>query len=74
MEAQVIEKQGKKEFAVIPYKDFLRMRQELDDYHDLLALRKAKSDPRNQQGRSFQEAASELGLKRKRVVSSQGRP
>lgn len=74
MEAQVIEKQGKKEYAVIPYKDFLRMQQELDDYHDLLALRKAKSDPRNQQGRSFQEAASELGLKNKRIVSSKGRP
>ena len=64
MEAQTIEKRGKKEFAVIPYKDFVRMQEELEDYYDLLALRRAKADSRNQKGRSFNEAAEELGLKK----------
>ncbi len=64
MNAQIIEKHGKKEFAVIPYKDFVRMQEELEDYYDLLALRQAKSDLRNQKGRSFDEAAKELGLKK----------
>ena len=64
MNAQIIEKGGKKEFAVIPYKDFVRMQEELEDYYDLLALRQAKSDPRNKKGRSFNEVAETLGLKK----------
>ncbi|MEJ7701928.1 MAG: hypothetical protein WKF71_20145 [Pyrinomonadaceae bacterium] len=62
MEPQIIEKKGKKEFAVIPYKDFVRMQEELENYHDLLELRRAKSDPRNQKGRKFTEVVEELGL------------
>ncbi len=65
MDAQIIEKHGRKEFAVIPYKDFVRMSEELEDYHDLLALRQAKTDSRNQKARPFGEAAEELGLKKK---------
>jgi len=29
MKPQIIEKQGKKEFAVIPYKDFMRMQENI---------------------------------------------
>jgi len=65
MKAQIIEKHGKKEFAVIPYKKFLRMQEELEDYSDLRDLRKAKADSRNQQGRRFDDVANELGLKKK---------
>ncbi len=61
------EKQGKKQFAVISYEDFVRMQEELEDYHDLLELRRAKSDPRNQKGPAFNIVAAELGLKKKRV-------
>ena len=50
MKTPLIDKQGKKD---------------LEDYHDLLALRQAKADPRNQQGRSFAVVAKELGLKKK---------
>ena len=67
MKAQIIEKQGKKEFAVIPYKEFLCMQDELEDYQDLRAIRSAKADPKNQQSRSFAVVAKELGLKRKKV-------
>ncbi|MBA3334869.1 MAG: type II toxin-antitoxin system Phd/YefM family antitoxin [Acidobacteria bacterium] len=62
MEPQIIEKKGKKEFAVIPYKDFIRMQEELENYYDLLELRQAKSDLRNQKGRKFTEVVEELGL------------
>ena len=65
MKAQIIEKDGKKEFAVIPYKDFLRMQEELEDYDDLKELRKAKADPKNQNGRPFDVVAAELGLTKK---------
>lgn len=67
MKAQIIEKHGKKEFAVIPYKDFLLMQEELEDYHDLRELRKAKVDPKNQQGRPFDVVATELGLTKKKA-------
>jgi PHD/YefM family antitoxin component YafN of YafNO toxin-antitoxin module len=67
MKAQIIEKNGKKEFAIIPYKDFLRMQEDLEDYSDLRDLRRAKLDPMNQLGRSFEDAAKELGLKKKKV-------
>lgn len=67
MKAQIIEKHGKKEFAIIPYKDFLRMQEDLEDYIDLKDLRRAKVDPINQQGRSFDDVAKELGLKKKKV-------
>lgn len=67
MEAQIIEKHSKKQFAVIPYKDFLGMQQKLEDYHDLLGLRRAKADPRNQKGCAFHLVASELGFKRKKA-------
>lgn len=66
MEAQIIEKRGKKEFAVIPYKDYVRMQKDLENYYDLLELRRAKADSRNQTGRSFDEVAEELGLNRKK--------
>ena len=67
MKTQIIEKHGKKEFAVIPYEDFLRMQEELEDYHDLQELRKAKVDPKNQQGRTFDVVAAELGLMKKKA-------
>jgi hypothetical protein len=65
MKAQIIEKHGKKEFAVIPYKDFLRLQEEVEDYHDLRDLRRAKADTKNRQGRPLDLVAATLGLKRK---------
>jgi len=65
MTAQIIEKAGKKEFAVIPYKDFLKMQKALEDYHALKEIRKAKADKKNQHGRPFAEVARELELIKK---------
>ena len=39
---QTIGKNGRKEFAVLPYADFLKLRAELDDYVDLRCLREAR--------------------------------
>jgi len=65
MTPQIIQKAGKKEFAVIPYKQYLRMQEALEDYHALKELRAAKADPKNQCGRPFMEVARELGLVKK---------
>ncbi len=36
---QIIEKQGKKEYVVLPYEEFLMIQGELEDLNDLLDLR-----------------------------------
>ncbi len=60
--AQIIEQNGRKAFAVIPYARYKKMQDELDDYACLKALREAKADPRNQKkGRPFMEFARERG-------------
>ena len=44
--AQIIKKNGKKEFAVLPYADFLRIQEALEDYEDLRCLREARESER----------------------------
>lgn len=39
---EVLVKNGKKEFVVLPYEEFLAIQERLADAEDLLALRKAK--------------------------------
>jgi hypothetical protein len=39
---QIIKKNGKKEYVVMPYDEFLRVQEELDDYQNLRCLREAK--------------------------------
>jgi len=62
MTAQIIEKNGRKEFAVIPYKDYKAIQRALEDYEDLKILRKTKADPRNKKGEPFINVAKRLGL------------
>ena len=40
--AQIIKKNGKKEYVVLPYEEYLRIQDELEDYQDLRCLREAK--------------------------------
>jgi len=40
----ILERDGKKAFAVLPYEEFLKVRQELEDYEDLRDLRAAKAE------------------------------
>jgi len=43
LNAQIIEKNGKKEFALLPYEEFLKLQEQLEDYEDLRRLREAKA-------------------------------
>ena len=38
-----IARNGKKEFAVLPYDDFVKIREELEDWQDLRCLREAEA-------------------------------
>lgn len=42
LHTQIIKKNGKKDYVVLPYDEFLKVQEELDDYNDLRSLRKAK--------------------------------
>lgn len=53
LRAQIIKKNGKKEYAVLPYEEFLRVQEELEDYEDLRCLR---------EGKEIERAAPTIGL------------
>lgn len=40
---QIIKKNGKNEFVVLPYDEFQKIREELDLYEDIRCLREAKA-------------------------------
>lgn len=42
LHAQIIKKNGKKEYAVLSYKEFKRIQEKLEEYQDLRCLREAK--------------------------------
>jgi len=42
LHAQIIKKNGKKDYVVLPYKEFLKVQEKLEDYDDLRSLREAK--------------------------------
>jgi PHD/YefM family antitoxin component YafN of YafNO toxin-antitoxin module len=42
LQTQIIKKNGKNEYVVISYEDYLKIKEKLEDYEDLLDLRKAK--------------------------------
>lgn len=62
---QIIEKDGKKEFVVLPYEEFRRLEEELADYHDLRALREAQREEGDAPTKSLEEVRKELGLEAK---------
>jgi len=45
--AQIIKKDGKKEYAVLPYEEFQKIQEALADYEDLSCLREAKAVEKN---------------------------
>ena len=57
---QVIEKDGKKEFVVLPYEEFLAIREILEDYEDLKDLREAKEEAEGQSSVRLSEVRRDL--------------
>jgi PHD/YefM family antitoxin component YafN of YafNO toxin-antitoxin module len=61
---QVIEKEGKKEFVVLPYEEFMQIQEALEDLDDLRELRKEREESADAPSRSLREIGRELGLER----------
>ena len=59
---QVLEKNGKKEFVIISYEDFLKLQEELACYDDLRILREAKKEEQNAPSVSLEEAKGILNI------------
>ncbi len=59
----ILEKDGKKQFAILPYDEFVKLQEELDDFEDLKALRRAKQQEADAPTIPLQEAAKALELK-----------
>jgi len=58
----ILEQNGIKQFAVIPYDEFLKIQEELDDYEDLKKLRHAKEAEHNAPTVNLEEAKKILGI------------
>ena len=59
---EILSKNGKKEFVVLPYEEFIALQELLDDVEDLLELRAAKREEDSEPMLSLTDAKKELGL------------
>ncbi len=57
---QIIERAGKKEFAVIPYEEFLLIQEALKDYDDLRLLREEKASSGHEAARPLDHVLAEM--------------
>lgn len=57
-----IEKEGKKEFVVLPYEEFLVLEETMNDYEDLRDLREEKEKSNNQRVVSLDSVISDFEL------------
>ncbi len=61
---QIIEKEGKKEFVVLPFEEYQALTELLLDYEDLRDLREAKEESRGEEGVSLDKVVADFGLSR----------
>jgi hypothetical protein len=59
---EILSKNGKKEFVVLPYEEFVQLQSLLADAEDLMALRTAKVEEAAAPAISLEQAKRELGL------------
>ncbi len=59
---QIIEKDGKKEFVVLPFEEFVKIEEELMSYQDLQELRAAKLEEGAAATLSLDDVKAGLGL------------
>lgn len=60
LNAQIITKDNEKEYAVLPYEEYLLVKEIIEDYEDLKDLRDAKAIDSEKQGKSIDELLLEI--------------
>ena len=63
---EILVNNGKKQFAVLPYEEFLAIQERLADAEDLLELRKAKRTEAKKRSVPLAEVKRQLGLSAKK--------
>lgn len=61
---EILEKDGKKQFVILPYEEFVAIQQALADAEDLATLRAAKKEEHAAQSIPLEEVVDDLGLTR----------
>ncbi len=61
LHAQIIKKNGKKDYVVLPYEEFLKVQEELEDYDDLRSLREAKETEKGAPTITMAELKKKIG-------------
>lgn len=59
---QIIEKEGKKEFVIIPYEEFLLIQEALQDLDDLKELREEKERSKNESAKKLDDVIKDLNI------------
>jgi PHD/YefM family antitoxin component YafN of YafNO toxin-antitoxin module len=59
---EILKKDGKNEFVVLPYEEYAALQELLADYEDLLDLRAAKKEEDTESSIPLSDVKSELGL------------
>jgi hypothetical protein len=67
LNAQIIKKNREKEFVILPYSEFLQMKQSIEDYKDLVDLRKAKTKTVNEPSIPYSEVAKKINKSAKKL-------
>jgi PHD/YefM family antitoxin component YafN of YafNO toxin-antitoxin module len=70
LHAQIIKKNGKKDYVVLPYEEFLKVQEALEDYDDLRSLREAKETEKDAPTIGMTEMKKKI---RRRASHSTGR-
>jgi len=63
---QIIKKNGKKEYAVLSYEEFLKVQEELEDYEDIKCLREAKEAEKDAPTIGMAELKKKIGRRTNR--------
>lgn len=58
---EILEKNGRKEFAILPYEEYVALTEALADYEDLQELRAAKAEEGDAETMSLKEASKRYG-------------
>ena len=58
----ILESNGQKEFAILPWNEFLKVKEMIEDWEDLRDLEKAIAEEKSEPGVSLSEFRKQLGL------------
>jgi hypothetical protein len=74
LHAQIIEKNGKKEYAILPYEEFQKVQEALDEFEDLRCLREANEAEKDAPTIGMAELKEKLRRRAKQSGVERSRP